>query len=257
MDHAKRLGDPPREDETPASLTGGGQSVRLSRDMAARLKMQTAEVKTRASAMPRVLELMGSTALDPDSVTRIHGQDGFGPCDVIEIGKVKELEGDRVLRFGDKVARGQTLAVMSCAAVAQRKHDLFAAQIQLKLNQRILEKTEKAADVVPEAAGQCPPERGIETAVSDTQDRLRNSGVPESEIEAVRQEAREAAENGRPDTEQMRDKRLKQWARVVLRAPGDGTLIERKLQPRRSNHGRHAKPVPDGELRPPPRHRSR
>jgi cobalt-zinc-cadmium efflux system membrane fusion protein len=169
-----------------------------------------------------VLRLSGSLALDPEAITRIRAP--FGHCEVIEIGAT----GKRALGPGDRVSKGQPLAVVASTEVAQKKSDLFDAVVQLRLDQAILERAEKARDTVPEIfiANSRRQVQADANAVARAENALSGWGIPENEIAAVRREAGEAATKNEPSSEDLQG-RLKRWAKVVLRASGDGTVVER------------------------------
>jgi RNA polymerase sigma factor (sigma-70 family) len=216
------LADQSRSDEAPALV----HAIRLPLKMATRLHLQTAEVKARAAAKPLVLHFSGSLALDPEKISRIRARYGG---EVIEIG----TKGDRPLRPGDPVSQGDSLAVVSNPGVAQKKKDLFDAVVQLKMDERALEGAEKAPRAGPEVL-LLNARRKVQadmSAVAHAENVLKTWGTPENEIEGVRQEAREAAEKNKPDSEEARQARLKRWAEVVLWASFDGTLIERNCSP--------------------------
>jgi cobalt-zinc-cadmium efflux system membrane fusion protein len=215
------LAQRPGADEAPA-LVRGSDGVRLPADLPAKIGIRVAEVKPRAAARPRVLRLSGSTAIDPERLTRVRCR--FAPAEVIEIGKPEGEGANRPLRTGDKVRKGQLLAVFQSATVGQKKNDLFDALVQLRLDEAILERAEKARDAVPEVfllnarrsaqAGRSAVNRAVNT--------LQALGVPQEDIDAVSREADEVGKRkGKRDP--AKDK---QWARVAVRAPDDGTIVE-------------------------------
>jgi cobalt-zinc-cadmium efflux system membrane fusion protein len=212
----------PGDEEAPALVRGSGDGVRLPADVPAKLGIQTAEVKPRA-ARPRVLVLPGSLAIEPDHLVRLRCR--FAPAEVVEIGK-PEGE-DRPLRPGDKVRKGQVLAVLSSADVAQKKNDLHDALVQLRLDEAILDRAEKAAAAVPEVF-RLNARRNVEadrSAVNRARTTLKIWGIPQEDVDAV---ARQADEVGK--RQGKRDAALdRQWARVPLRAPEDGTIVERNV----------------------------
>ncbi len=245
----------PGGDESPALVKGNGDSIHLSANMSAKLGIQVGEVKQRTAAKSRVLQLAGSTALDPLRLARISSQ--LVPFEIIEIGKFEEEKarqplrpGDKVppgqllyavnpekssrlLRPGDKVSKGQTLATISSANVGKKKNELFDAAIQLKLDEMILERVEQAAGAVSEVFLR-NAKRNVLTdlnSVTSCQNTLKTWGIPDSDIEAVRKQSQQAVENPKPDTEEQRKTRLKEWCKVVLRAPIDGIIVECNASP--------------------------
>jgi cobalt-zinc-cadmium efflux system membrane fusion protein len=215
-------------DEPVATLEPGKRdTIRLPAQMRTTLGIQSAPVKARAATEPRVLHLTGSLALDPKQTWRVQAR--FAPCEVVEIGKADGQ--DRPLQVGDTVRKGQVLAVVTSAEVSQKMHDLFSALVQLKLDEEILKRVEKAADQVTEVF-LLNARRNVEAdhnAIARALNTLKVWGIPDDEIAAVRQEARDAADRRKPDTEEMRKARLDRWRKVTLRAPNDGIIVERNI----------------------------
>jgi len=221
------LAEKPGDTETPALVRGTGDGVRLPAEMSARLHIQSMEVGLRPATKSRVLRLAGSTALDPEKLTRVRAR--IGPSEVVDIGKPQGQ--DRPLRSGDRVSKGQILAVVQSADVAQAKNDLFSALVQLKLDEMIQEQAEKSPKAVPQVY-KLSARRNVQAdrnAVARAENRLKSWGIPEKEIEAIRDEAREAAKKPKQDTEELSKTRREQWARVMLQAPVDGIIVERNL----------------------------
>jgi membrane fusion protein, heavy metal efflux system len=216
----------PDGDHVPTLERGKADAVRLPPEMLPKLGIQTAEIKPRA-AQPRVLQLFGSLALDPRQIFRVPSR--CAPCEVLQIGKPEGQ--DRSWQAGDTVRRGQVLAVVSSADVGLKKHDLFNALVKLKLDEAIFERSERAANAIPQVTLDAA-RRNIEedhNAVAHAVNALASRGIPDDEIAAIRREAREAAAQRKPDTEDMRKNRMERWAKVELRAPHDGTIIERNI----------------------------
>jgi len=223
------LADKPGGDETPALVRGSGDGLRLPADMPARLHIQATDIGLRPATKARVLRLAGSTALDPDGITRVRSR--FAPSEVIEIGKPQGES--RSLQSGDKVAKGQLLAVLRSDDVAQAKNDLFSSLVQQKLDEMIQEQAEKSSTAVPQVY-ELSARRNVQAdrnAVARAESRLKSWGIPDKEIETIRNEAREAAKKPKQDTEEKSRTRREQWAQVELRAPADGTIVERNLAP--------------------------
>jgi RNA polymerase sigma factor (sigma-70 family) len=205
----------------PTLVRGSGDGVRLPPEMLAKVGIQVAEVKPRP-AVPRVLRLPGSLALDPGRLQRVRCR--FGPVLVVEIGTT---DGKQELRVGDKVRKGQLLAVVVSDAVAGKKHELLDALVQLGLDEAILERAEKAKEAVPEVF-LLNARRNVEAdrnAVNRAVNTLRAWGIPQADIDAVTKEAEEVGKRkGKRDPAAD-----KAWGRVELRAAEDGVLLERNV----------------------------
>jgi cobalt-zinc-cadmium efflux system membrane fusion protein len=227
------LAQKPGVEEEPV-LVRGNDGVRLPADTATKLGVRTVEVKAR-EARPRVLRLPGSLAIDPTHLQRIRVR--FAPAEVVEIGQVVERTKagraqSRELRPGDRVKKGDVLAVFFSADVGARKSALFDALLQLKLDEEILKRTEENKGAVPEAfiLNARRTVSADQSAVARAVNTLRILGIPTREIDAIRQEAKEAGDRkGKPETGEARKAREDRWALVELRAPADGTIVERNL----------------------------
>jgi cobalt-zinc-cadmium efflux system membrane fusion protein len=182
----------------------------------------------------RPLVMPGSTALDPARVMRVRTR--FN-AEVVEIAQVpdearRSATGEtamRELRPGDRVQKGDLLAVVWSVDVGGRKSDLVDALVQLRLDEKRLEAREKLYQ-----QGSLPEDTLNQTRRDVISDRnakeraertLRTWNIPQREIEAVYHEAELTfARQGKRDKEKER-----LWARSELVAPRDGTLVERNV----------------------------
>jgi cobalt-zinc-cadmium efflux system membrane fusion protein len=183
----------------------------------------------------RSVVLPGSTALDPTTLMRIRAR--FAPARVMQIAPVRDEQASlreghsvmRELRPGDLVAKGDLLGVFHSVDVGNKKNDLIDALVQLRLDQQILERAEKAyrTGAVPEVflLNSRRNVEGDHNAIARAENTLRTWDIPEEDLDAVRKEAEEISKRGG-----KRDKsKDTQWARVELRAPDDGTIVERNV----------------------------
>jgi cobalt-zinc-cadmium efflux system membrane fusion protein len=194
-----------------------------------------AVAKKPTQAQPLVMP--GSTALDPALLMRIRARFAPSPsaAEVVEIGRVPEDRTQtgkaetvfRELRSGDKVSKGDLLAVFYSVDVGNKKNDLIDAIYQLKLDEQILKRAEEKAEAVPEVflLNARRNVQGDINAINRAVSTLKTWGIPEADIQAVRQEAEEVKKRqGKHDKEKDA-----LWARVEIRAPDDGIIIERNL----------------------------
>jgi cobalt-zinc-cadmium efflux system membrane fusion protein len=224
----KRLLAEKGEAEEKPLLIRGSDGVRLPTDLHVKLGIQSAEVKARGPAQPRVLRLPGSLAIDPNRLMRVRCR--FFPADVIEIGELGEKSEKRELRVGDKVRKGQRLAVLRSLDVGSKMTDLFDALRQLHLDQDLLNHAEKARNALPELA--IMQARRNVAADRNAANRASNSllawGIPREDIEAVRKEAEvNPKRKDKSVTEKELAACLEHWSRVELKAPFDGVIVER------------------------------
>jgi cobalt-zinc-cadmium efflux system membrane fusion protein len=189
-------------------------------------------VRTPQQARPLIMP--GSTALDPARVMRVRTR--FN-AEVVEISQVPDEErrtasgqtAYREVRPGDRVRKGDVLAVVWSTDVGGRKSDLVDALVQLRLDEERL----KARQILLDK-GSIPEDTLNQTRRDVVSDRnaldraertLRTWNIPEREIRAVYDEAELAsARHGKRDKEKER-----LWARSELIAPRDGTLVERNV----------------------------
>jgi cobalt-zinc-cadmium efflux system membrane fusion protein len=221
----ERLAVPARESQ--ARLVAGDNEIELPSDVVERLGV-TSDVVQQAAA-PRPLELAGSLNFDPNRLGRI--QSRF-PGEVISIGvtSYKAANGptrERTLDYGDRVTKGQIMAVVFSKDLGEKKSELVDALTQLALDERRLTERSEAyrlgalpEDTLNQTRRDVAADR---ITVAKAERTLRTWKVPEEEINAVKEEARLVSEGNKP-----RDaKKELEWAKVEVRAPFDGTIVEK------------------------------
>jgi cobalt-zinc-cadmium efflux system membrane fusion protein len=194
-----------------------------------------AEVKRPTRTRPLVMP--GSTALDPTRLHRVRARFAPSPssAEVVEIALVPEDPSQstkletvmREIRSGDRVKKGELLAVFQSVDVGNKKSDLIDAIYQWKLDDEILKKAEAKAEVVSDVflLSQRRTVLGDIGTINRAVSMLKTWGISEEDIQAVRDEAENVKKRGG-----KRDKdKDAQWARVELRAPADGIIIERNV----------------------------
>jgi len=188
----------------------------------------------QAPKQARPLVMPGSTALDPAHVMRVRTRFNADVAQIAQVvdGDRRTVSGEtafREIRPGDRVKKGDVLAVVWSIDVGGRKSDLVDALVQLRLDEKRL----KAREALFEK-GSVPEDTLNQTrrdVVSDRNAReraertLRTWNIPEREIQAVYEEGElAAAREGKRDKEKER-----LWARSELIAPRDGTIVERNV----------------------------
>jgi cobalt-zinc-cadmium efflux system membrane fusion protein len=202
-------------------VMGEAAAVRLSPALQKRLGIRTAIAQARPVG-PRELELSGSLACSPEHLVHVHSR---FPGEVLEIGPAA---GDkRPLRVGDRVQRNQLLAVLWSKDLAEKKGELLDALLKWQIDETILACYEKArqAGTLPEATILKDRAAAAVTrnAVARAERTLRAWRVSDADIEAIRKAARElsvAADQADRSVE-------REWARVEIRAPIEGLLVEK------------------------------
>jgi cobalt-zinc-cadmium efflux system membrane fusion protein len=211
----------------------------VPQDVRTALGIRKAGVDVTAVAKPptqtRPLVLPGSTMLDPARIMRIRVR--YTPADVKEIGEVRDEEQSaakgitvlRELHTGDRVRKGDLLAVLYSADLGQKKNDLIDALVALKLDEHVWKASEKAnltgalPDVAVLAAQRAA--EGDYSLIGRAVNTMRTWNIAEEDIQAARDEAAKISERkGKRDPEKE-----KLWPRAELRAPGDGVIIERNV----------------------------
>jgi cobalt-zinc-cadmium efflux system membrane fusion protein len=181
----------------------------------------------------RPLVLSGSTAFDPGRLTHVRIR--FTPAEVVQITRVPdELARDqggrtqyRELRSEDEVHKGDLLAVVYSVDVGQKKNDLIDALVQQKLDEKILAEAEKSTGALPPVFmwNAIRAVEGDRNAVARHESMLKTWNIPQEDIDAVYKEAEEINKrHGKRDKSKQ-----EQWPRVELRAPEDGTIVERNV----------------------------
>jgi cobalt-zinc-cadmium efflux system membrane fusion protein len=227
----------PAEDKRPARprvivelVEGIPHTIRIPETVRTGLAIQESLI-TQPPTQGRPLIMPGSTALDPARVMRVKSR--FN-AQVVEIGEVvdstqRSPDGETImrgLRPGDKVRKNDVLAVVWSVDVGGKKSDLVDALVQLQLDERRLKAREELfkkgslpEDTLNQTRRDVVSDRNAQGRAERT---LRTWNVPEKEIQAVYEEADlVSARRGKRDPEKER-----LWARSVLTAPRDGTIVE-------------------------------
>jgi cobalt-zinc-cadmium efflux system membrane fusion protein len=191
-------------------------------------------VVAQSPSRSRPLVMPGSTALDPTRMARVRTR--FN-AEVVEIRQVHEPSRDpseiasifRELRSGDKVRKGESLAVVWSIDVGGQKSNLVDALVQARLDERRLKAREElfASGSIPEdTLNQTRRDVISDRNAADRAERtLRTWNVPGTEIKAVYEEADQILHRGG-----KRDKEKERlWARSELISPIDGTVVERNV----------------------------
>jgi cobalt-zinc-cadmium efflux system membrane fusion protein len=238
------LASSPEEQTTPAPPPLGvdlvqdmPHTLRVPEDVRTVLGIRKGNKDLVATALvpewTRPLVMSGSTALDPTRLMRIRAR--FAPAEVVQIGKVdvdptRSPSGQtesRELRSGDWVEKGQVLGVFYSVDVGSKKNDLIDGLVQLKLDEEILERAEKASYAVPEVF-LLNARRNVEgdrNAIARALNTLKTWNIPDEDIKAVYKEAEEISKRKGKRDETKADL----WARVELKAPDSGVIVERNV----------------------------
>src|SRR5205823_10890151 len=127
-------------------VEGKPETIRLPADVVTRLGVKTQAAKSALERRP--LELSGSLAFDSNRLARVHTR--FAG-EVVDLGRVAETNSplatagaaDHPVRFGDRVAKDQLLAVVWSKDLGEKKSELVDALSQLRLDQETLTRLEE------------------------------------------------------------------------------------------------------------------
>lgn len=219
---------PPTAAEDAIQRVPGAKScLSLSPSVVESLGVRTTEV--RLALNHDSLNLSGSLFLDPNRMVRVHSR--FAG-EVVSIGPFEpdgsKRHEERPLRLGDRVRRGQLLAVIWAKDVGEKKSDLVNALSKLYLDQAQLDNLRKLGkDVVAERqVREAEREREADIIEVDRVERtLRSWRLTEPEIQVVRAEA-EKIHRGDVTADLEVDK---SWAEVEVRSPFDGIVLEKNI----------------------------
>jgi cobalt-zinc-cadmium efflux system membrane fusion protein len=178
---------------------------------------------------PATLKLHGSLVLDPNRLARVHSR--FAG-EITEIGFARDDDSDaaqptsgRPLRFGDRVRKGDHLAVIHSPELGEKKGELLDAlkalqfaERDLKTLQELLRNGATAEKSVREG------QRLVEVSeikVAKAERTLRSWMLSAADIQQVK-DAVERVQNS--DSRVDRDE---SWASVVVVSPIDGMIVEK------------------------------
>ncbi|HEX3727761.1 MAG TPA: efflux RND transporter periplasmic adaptor subunit, partial [Pirellulales bacterium] len=215
-----------------ALAAGRKDSLNISEEDLKTLDIHMYEV--RPAPPPEPIRLPGSVFLDPGRMVRAHSRfDG----EVVKIGTTTETAGEplgrpkaraRLLRFGDKVHKGEVLAVVWSKDVGEKKSELIDALSKLSIDYSMLQRYRAVAKgTVPERTIHEADRlyEGDLVAVDRAERTLRSWRLTEDEIAAVHREARDIQQQAG-----NQDKNLgKSWAETEVRSPIDGVIVEKNF----------------------------
>jgi cobalt-zinc-cadmium efflux system membrane fusion protein len=140
-------------------------------------------------------------------------------------GNYKDWQPTRPIGFGDKVREGQLLAVIWSKDLGDKKAALIDAMIDLRRNRQRLEDLGKLYQQgATSKVAYDEAKRTVQhdsSAVNAAERTLRIWKLTDAEIDAVKKEAASINSDKRDPKEE------KNWARVEVRAPHDGTIVEK------------------------------
>jgi membrane fusion protein, heavy metal efflux system len=192
----------------------------------------------------RPLVMPGSTAQDDTRLSRVRVR--FN-AQVIEIRKVvpnpelgkSDQNAPREIQTGDPIDKDETLAVLQSVEVANMKSTLVNAWVQLYFDQDLFDRYLGSVSI-PEIA-MLTAERNVrqdQTTIAGAFTTLLTWGLTKEDLQRLREEADELTQL-RLKTKKVKEARKEEeaawavkkeaWARVEVKAPRSGTLVERNI----------------------------
>jgi membrane fusion protein, heavy metal efflux system len=219
--------------KAPRPTRIGPDTLEIPPEVVQSLDVHTAPAAaaTRSRPLP---PFTGVLALDNDRLARVHTR--FGG-EVVALGtpagkETSELpspgsSGPRPLAVGDSVRKGQLLAIVWSKDLGEKKSELIDSLVKLRADQKIYDELQSlfakggtAERAVRDAEVAVQSDRN---AVSKAERTLRSWRLTDAEIAVIRDEAERLnrAPDGRAEDAA--------WARVEVRAPLDGTILEKNV----------------------------
>lgn len=239
---AKRWLDSHRENESPETIAIRDKSPRseldpqdentliVPGDVLDSLKVTFSEVVH--APPPEPLKIDGSLYLDANRL--VHVRTRFSG-ELMELGTIEDVPSTaqptatRPVRFGDRVAKGQLLAVVWSKDLGEKKSELAERITQLRLDEEKLKRLEelivKGSTSDQNVRSARRDVEGDLIAVSRAERTLRSWRLSETEIQAIRAEAEELRRRHGQWDKKLDDT----WARVEVRAPIEGTILEKNV----------------------------
>lgn len=197
------------------------------------LKLATIE----PAPAPPALEMDGVLYLDPDDFSLVRSR---FQGEVVEMPPASSSSTSKSatdsspshpLRFGDKVCKGQLLAVVWSRELGEKKSELAQTLSTLAFDRETLSRLSSNEAAVPinsirEAQRRV---RESEIAAERIEKTLRSWQLSQIEIERIRDELSNEEHTSSDGDSQLGNQSVDRWARVEVRSPIDGTIVEKNI----------------------------
>lgn len=211
-----------------------GEPLIIHTDRWSEIGLKLAEVKQAPPPPP--LKLDGVLYLDPDDYSLVRSR---FQGEVVEMPHVHATPdnpadgttADHSLRFGDDVKKGQLLCVIWSRELGEKKSELAESLSTLAFDRETLQRLKSNEAAVPlssirEAERR---ERQDELEVERIEKTLRSWQLSSEEIERIRNELL-PEKSGKPrGSIDLPKTSVDSWARVEIRSPIDGTIVEKNI----------------------------
>ncbi len=175
------------------------------------------------------LNLRGSLALDPNRLAHVHPRLGG---EVVGIGYAREPGGDaaqpssgRLLKFGDRVQKGDLLAVVRSSDLGEKEGELLDSLKRLRIdeeNLKYLQEMFRKGSTTEKSVRAAQREVELnEIAVAKAERTLRSWKLTDEEIQKIE------AEVGRAKNGNSRLRQEEMLASLSIVSPLDGTIVEK------------------------------
>jgi cobalt-zinc-cadmium efflux system membrane fusion protein len=223
---------------TPVDLIEGkADTFRLEEDAAKAMKIP-APFKILHEPARRQMTLAGSLAFDPNLLGRVQSRFAgeviaIAPSTEPSIDAKGKTAREQRLSYGNRVVKDQLMAVVWSKDLGEKKSELVDWLVKLALDHQ---NREELADLWKRGAGTYANYRAAENAVSADLNniaRVRRTldiwKVKPEEIREIEEEAKRIlASKNVSDLNQIKANH-ERWARVEVRAPFDGIIVEKNL----------------------------
>ena len=223
-----------KDKDSSARLADGDSSIIvLPQDVNERLGVKIGEIKKATES--RRLELPGSLAPDTDYLVPVRCR--FAG-EVVELGRFPDHEAPSPTRFQTvrnsiQVHEGDLLAVVWSKDLGEKKNELIDALIKRRVDQKTLQSYEKLyRDGNLPAKSLLDAQFNVQSdqnAIRKAESTLRAWQLTDEEIKGIYGEADLLAERiDKGEVVRTKDE-WKNWARVEIRAPFDGIILEKNI----------------------------
>lgn len=202
-------------------VPGQPDAIRFTDEAVNTLGIRTVEVEP--APPPEPLRLPGELQLDPNRLVRVHSR---FTGELVKIGTVGENGSSRPLQFGDKVKRGDVLAVVWSKEIGEKKSELVDAYSKLAADEKLLKAMESVAEGAIPRRQIIDARRNVEADViaqAKAERTLRSWRLTEAEMAAIYREA-DSVLKRQADTADD-----KSWAELEIKAPIDGRIVEKNF----------------------------
>ena len=206
--------------KAPRITRNGGNGIAVPATVADNLRLKFGVARTPSEPI-RIPPFQGTLALDSNSLQRVHAR--FAG----EVVSMESKSGAPAVRVGDKVAKGQLLAVVWSKDLGEKKSELVDAVSKLRADEQVLARLKELyrEGGTPERSVR-DAERAVQgdrVAVERAERTLRSWRVTDAEIADVRAEASRLSDPAATPPDPAN------WARVEVVATQAGTVLEKNV----------------------------